>query len=77
MWCAELARGERTIYKVDALATAAGYELANDEFEREFAAPQRQYLEELKNRGKKKRKPRPAKWQRDAARMTAGAHDGA
>lgn len=75
-WYAELAAGQRTTNQWDALFFAAQQEVADDEFERTIRVPQREYLKQLAQRGKKKRAKRPAKWERDAARM-AGAHDGA
>lgn len=77
VWRDEVARGERTIWKRDILADAAAREMADEEFERETLEPQRLYLAQLKLRGKKKRAPRPAKWERDATRMMVGIDDGA
>ena len=76
-WHDEIALGRRTVYApLDALWADACRETADDEFERTIRVPQREYLKQLAQRGKKKRAKRPAKWERDAARM-AGAHDGA
>ena len=47
----------------------------DEEFEREFAAPQRVYLAFLSDRGKANRAPREAKWERDYELMTAAIDD--
>jgi hypothetical protein len=48
---------------------AACKEREDEEFERDYAAPQRAYLAFLADRGKPNRAPRPAKWERDLALM--------
>lgn len=76
-WHDEIALGRRTVYKPwDALFFDAQQEAADEEHERVVLAPQRAYLKEIAQRGKKKRTARPAKWERDAARMMVGVDDG-
>ena len=76
LWHQEIALGRRTMYApMDTLWKAACQEAADDEFEREVAAPQRAYLKELTT-PKPKRPPRPAKWERDLAMMAECDDDG-
>jgi hypothetical protein len=76
VWHAELARGERTLATWDVLFFAAQREAADDEFENTVGQPQRFYLKSLKERGRRKRDDRPAKWERDLA-MSVEYDDGA
>lgn len=76
-WWDEIDSGARTRYApLDALWDAAAKEAADEDYERNVAAPQRAYLEVVRQRGKKKRASRPAKWERDLALMAAETNDG-